>query len=53
MNDEHSAEETAPENAAVAAAVGKLDALAAAPLEQHPAIFEDVRSDLRAALDAD
>lgn len=42
-----------PENPAVKAALGKLDALETAPLEQHASIFEDVRSDLRAALDAD
>ena len=45
--------ESAPENVAVAAALGKLDGLDEAPLEEHAAIFEDVRSDLRSALDAD
>lgn len=41
------------ENAAVAAAVSKLEELTSAPLDQHAAIFEDVRSELRRALDAD
>ena len=53
VDDEQSAAETAPDNAAVAAAMGKLESLEEAPLGQHAAIFEDVRSDLRAALDAD
>lgn len=53
MNDEQVGTECVPENVAVAAALTKLDGLDAAPLDQHPAIFEDVRSELRSALDAD
>lgn len=53
MEEQETAAAAAPENPAVVAALGKLDALDSAPLEQHAAIFEDVRSDLRAALDAD
>jgi hypothetical protein len=53
VNDEHVVTESVPENVAVATALGKLDALEEAPLEEHAAIFEDVRSDLRSALDAD
>ena len=53
MNEEHVVTESAPENVAVAAALGKLEGLDEAPLEAHAAIFEDVRSALRSALDAD
>ncbi|WP_164512430.1 hypothetical protein [Nocardioides baekrokdamisoli] len=53
MNDDVVDPESAPDSAAVAAALSKLDGLDAAPLEQHAAIFEDVRTDLRSALDAD
>lgn len=53
VNDELAEKDPVPENVAVASALNKLDGLAAAPLTQHAAIFEDVRSDLRSALDAD
>jgi hypothetical protein len=53
VNDEHVVIESAPDNAAVAAALGKLDGLDTVPLDEHAVIFEDVRSDLRSALDAD
>lgn len=53
VNDEHVVTESEPENVAVAAALDKLNGLDDAPLEEHAALFEDVRSDLRSALDAD
>ena len=53
MNDDLADKAHVPENAAVAAAMSKLDGLAAVSLDQHAEIFEDVRSDLRSALDAD
>ena len=53
MNDEQAGTESVPVNVDVAAALTTLDGLDVAPLEQHPAIFEDVRSALRSALDAD
>lgn len=53
VNEEHVVTESAPENVAVAAALGQLEGLDEAPLEAHAAIFEDVRSALRSALDAD
>jgi hypothetical protein len=51
--EEQSTPEATVENLAVAAAMSKLDALEEAPLEEHATIFEGVRADLRAALDAD
>lgn len=53
MYDDETAPGASAENPAVAAALSKLTALDEAPLEAHTAIFEDVRSDLRSALDAD
>lgn len=40
-------------NPVVAAAMAKLESLDEVPIQAHAAVFEDVRSDLRSALDAD
>lgn len=53
MNDEQVETGSAPQNDAVAAALGILDGLDEVPLHEHAAVFETVRTELRTALDAD